>query len=68
MERYIRCYKCGKMLFENSTIVKRTGLTGKYCSYECAAIDSGFFKNVKLTNELVQDDKICDGEDWLNGI
>lgn len=61
----MECSKCGKSLLENSTIVVRTGFTDKYCSYGCAAIDSGLFKKVELTDKVVQDDKSCGGKDWL---
>lgn len=67
MERYMECSKCGKLLLENSIIVVRTGFTDKYCSYGCAAIDSGLFENIKLTDEIVQEYKSCDGRDWLIG-
>lgn len=53
MVRYMECSTCGKSLLENSIIVVRTGFTDKYCSYGCAAIGSGFFENIKLTDEIV---------------
>ena len=61
--KYMECSKCGKSLLENSIIVVRTGFTDKYCSYGCAAIDSGLFENIKLTDEIVQQHKSCDGRD-----
>lgn len=67
MVRYMECSTCGKSLLENSIIVVRTGFTDKYCSYGCAAIGSGFFENIKLTDEIVQEYKSCDGKDWLIG-
>ena len=54
MVRYMECSTCGKSLLENSIIVVRTGFTDKYCSYGCAAIGSGFFENIKLTDEEKQ--------------
>ena len=53
MERYMECSKCGKSLLENSIIVVRTGFTDKYCSYGCAAIDSGLFENINLVMEEI---------------
>lgn len=65
MERYIECPVCGKSLTENSVVVAKTDSTDKYCSYGCAAIGSGLFKKVELTDKVVQDDKSCGGKDWL---
>ena len=62
--KYINCVYCGKSIEEDNKVVRRKGFTGNYCSWKCAALESGFFEVRKLTDELVKEDKECNGVDW----
>ena len=62
--KYMECIYCGKKLFKNSKVIRHKGLTGNYCSLECAALNSNLFEEDILTDELVADDKLCNNIDW----
>ena len=62
--RYMNCVRCGKKLYEGETIVRYKPHTGSYCSYRCAALNTGYFNEEKFTDTLVSEDSTCNNDYW----
>ena len=54
---------CGKSIPEGSVAMRKRYYTGFYCSCECLILDTKIGYNVVVTDDLVQEDKECNGID-----
>ena len=61
--RVVRCGYCGKSISEGSVAMRKRYYTGFYCSCECLILDTKIGYNVVVTDDLVQEDKECNGID-----
>ena len=55
---YVECIRCKKKLPLGSQAAIRKGFVGYYCSWRCAALESGFFKAVPINKNDIEEDKI----------
>lgn len=62
--RVVRCGYCGKSIPEGSVAMRKRYYTGFYCSCECLILDTRIGYNVVVNDDLVQEDKECNGIDW----
>ncbi len=53
---FCKCIRCGQKLSKNSIVIQRKGFVGSYCSWKCAAIESGMFQEIELTEDLINED------------
>ena len=62
--RVVSCGYCGKSIPEGSVAMRKRYYTGFYCSCKCLIRDTRIGYNVVVTDDLVQEDKECNGIDW----
>lgn len=62
--RVVRCGYCDKAIPEGSHAMRKRGYTGFYCSCKCLILDTRIGYEKIVTDEIVQEDKECNGIDW----
>ena len=62
--RVVRCGYCEKSIPEGSVAMRKRYYTGFYCSCECLILDTRIGYNVVVNDDLIQEDKECNGIDW----